>query len=160
MFISFSICVQSSCPATVQHPGYSVISISCLLVDSLPELCAIPTYAADKTGAGTKPCQNLSDWAQSRVWLSQHLSWCSRLLFFWGGCHGVLQQQSIPLRQCGCEPVSTKPVGKFPSASRRWGCFSILWAQCDISSVWHTVLMLCFSHVSCGLLDMTTIGLF
>lgn len=39
------------------------------------------------------------------------------------------------------------------------GAFSVLWAQCEISSVWQAMLMLCFSHVSCGLLDMTTIGL-
>lgn len=84
----------------------------------------------------------------------------SKLVFVWGGCHHVLQQLGIPEETVGAH---LSPVGQWPSSRSLQGgggVFSSPWAQCDISSVWHTMPVLCFSHVSCGLFNTTTIGLY
>lgn len=98
-----------------------VISVSCLLEDSLSFVPSPHKAVANKTRAGTKPCQKLSHWAKNRFWIESASVMEQQAAVFLGWLPWCAQQQSIPLRQCGCRPVSTKSVAKFPSASRRWG---------------------------------------
>jgi len=93
--------------------------------------------------------------------LSQRTSRFSKPVFFWGGCHHVLQRRSIHLQ--GSVGVNPSPLSQWQNSHQLpgdEGVFASLWARCDISSVWHAMPVLCFSHVSWRLFNTTTIGLY
>lgn len=156
-----------SCPATIQCPGYSmydpVISISRLLEDfshlALCHSCIRPWQIKQEQVRSHAKTSVLE--LRTHFGLSQHMSWFSKLVFFWGGCHHVLQQLSTHFWDS--VGVNPPPLSQWQNSHQLQGdkgVFSSLWAQCNISSPWHAMPMLCVSHVSRRLFDTTTIGLY